>query len=156
MKEIKKILSSAVVGIAVACLALVFFTPIQIQGTSMLPTLKEREIRIVLKTKKIDYENIIVFNTEQGHLIKRVIGIGGDKIEIDNIKGKVRRNGIYVEENYLSDNVITSASDYENTTVYVVPDNCYFVLGDNRTESLDSRNKEMGFITSEAVIGKVL
>lgn len=127
------------------------FAPIVVDGTSMVPTLKDRERLII--NKAIYYlttpkrGDIIVFHSpENNDWIKRVIGLPGDQLEI--VDGVLYINGEPVEEPYLNGMVT------EDFDLVQVPENMLFVMGDNRYNSKDSRNPYVGPIPMESVVGK--
>ena len=139
------------------------FTPIIVDGESMMPTLKDHD-RIVLtkfgkKLEDINRFDIIVFHaTEDKDYIKRVIGLPGDHIEYKNDTLYV--NGMKYEESYLDDfkaeaEITPFTSDFmleEKTGKSAVPEGELFVMGDNRQDSMDSR--EIGTVPIEDVVGK--
>ncbi len=130
----------------------VYFIPIyEIKGTSMDPTFKRNDVVAVLKGKKIERNDIIAFDYNGKILIKRVIGISGDVINI-NEDGKV-----FVNDKELIEEYAINLSDGVNTQDYPfkVPAESYFVLSDNRKESFDSRNINLGSISQNQVIGKI-
>ncbi len=130
----------------------VYFIPIyEIKGTSMDPTFKRNDVVAVLKGKKIERNDIIAFDYNGKILIKRVIGVGGDKISITE-DGKV-----FVNDKELIENYAINIGDGVNTQDYpfTVPADSYFVLSDNRKESFDSRNINLGSISQNQVIGKI-
>lgn len=111
-------------------------SPIRVDGPSMNNTLSNNDL-LFLKKYEHDYEryNIIVFKFGKDKLIKRVIGLPGEEIEIKN--NLVYINGEVIEEPYLDEeNLDSNSSDMEKITV---PAGTYFVMGDNRRESFDSR-----------------
>ena len=89
-----------------------------------------------------------ILETTKTSYIKRVIGVEGDYIKIEN--GKVYRNGEELQENYLAEGVITKSKTYSDITV---PEDCVFVMGDNREHSIDSR--DFGCIPISKVESKV-
>ena len=118
-----------------------------ISGSSMTNTLQDKDTVLVFKTQNVDYDDIIIFNMEEyadtdkeRHLIKRVIGKGGDVISIRfdeaNQCYHIYRNDEFVTEEHIKENM-TSAGGYSEKTV-TVPDGYYYVLGDNRNNSHDS------------------
>ena len=130
----------------------VYFIPIyEIKGTSMDPTFKRNDVVAVLKGKTIERNDIIAFDYNGKILIKRVIGVGGDKISITE-DGKV-----FVNDKELIENYAINIGDGVNTQDYpfTVPADSYFVLSDNRKESFDSRNVNLGSISQNQVIGKI-
>lgn len=125
------------------------FAPYVVEGISMTPTLENNERIFVNKLvyfyKDPAYGDIIVLHaTKDDDYIKRVIGIGGDTLEL---KDKVLyRNGKAVQEPYIAE-----VTEWGFKKVKV-PDDCFFVMGDNRNHSMDSR--QIGFIKRSNVVGK--
>jgi len=126
-----------------------------VKGPSMEPTLYEGQILIV---SKLNYRlgspkrgDIVVLNDNLEHkdLIKRVIGLPGENVDIKD--GFVYINGELLEEDYIS--VPTYENGFEASDV---PENKYFVLGDNRPESRDSRSSSLGFVERENIMGKAV
>jgi len=131
-------------------------------GDSMDPTLHPNDQVLVEKVSKlwhgITYGDIVTIRTrdlpqhEDGpNIIKRVIGLPGDTIEL--LDGEVYRNGELLEETYLPDNTLTEVRNPDYAKLTLGPDE-YFVMGDNRAVSLDSRS--IGPIPSDHMIGEVL
>ena len=121
-------------------------------GESMEPTLHNSDTCIVVKDFD-GYENgdIVVFNSiENKALIKRVIAVGGQTVRIAD--GIVYVNNVAIEEDYLKEGEFTVGFDIQGTVT--VPEGCYFVMGDNRNNSLDSRSKTIGFIKETDIIGE--
>lgn len=90
-------------------------------------------------------------------IIKRVIALEGDTVRIDFDKGEVYRNGELLSEDYIKDLTHMRINDFwmNSNEDYVVPENCVFVMGDNRNVSNDSRNlKDVGFIDTNYIMGK--
>ncbi|MEI5906314.1 signal peptidase I [Bacillus spongiae] len=152
-KEIRSWIKSIILALVIALLCREFlFSPVRVEGKSMMPTYQHNNRLIISKTSNIDYFDIIVFNSPVANsdYIKRVIGLPGDKIEMKN--DTLFINGVKYEEPYLDtlkqeNHMLTK--DFSAT----VPEDSYFVLGDNRNHSLDSR--DLGAIDSEAVVGEV-
>ncbi len=113
-------------------------------------TLFEKELVISTKVNKISYQDVIVFKHQDKTLIKRVIGLPNDKIVIDD-NGNVYVNDVKLEEPYLTYNVGLSDITYP----FIVPEDELFVLGDNRSDSLDSRITSFKTVKYDEVIGKV-
>lgn len=149
--------STIIIAVAVALLLNIFvFTLIQVNKTSMYPTLNDGDVVFLNKTaywfSKPKSGDIIVFKRAESdgtkiNYVKRVIGLPGDTIEIKN--GNVYRNGVKLNEPYLI--VIT-----EDELSVTVPENKYFVMGDNRNVSLDSKSETIGFIDISEIMGKVV
>lgn len=131
MKFIKEVMPYVVIFISVMLIRTFIITPVIVSGSSMDSTLKDGEILILKKYDKT-YErfDIIVFDYNDSKLVKRVIGLPGEKVKY--IDGK-----LYINEEEVSDPFASLTHDYELDIT--IPDNYYFVLGDNRTNSTDSR-----------------
>ena len=137
---------------AVAALIATLVLPVlQIEGTSMEPTLKNGDIVLLNKTTSFDRGDICGFAWNNKILIKRVIGIPGDWIEIDK-DGTVYRNGEKLDEPY-AEQIAFGECDLEFP--FQVPQEQYFVLGDMRESSIDSRNTLVGCVENEQIIGKI-
>lgn len=128
----------------------------QIVGSSMYPTYQNEQIVILKKfyykifnIKRFDVVSLKYNDTK--YLIKRVIGLPGDTIEYKN--NKLYVNNELIEEDFLDNNVITKDFNLIELGYSVIPDGMYFVLGDNRSDSLDSM--DFGLIKKEDILGKV-
>jgi signal peptidase I len=131
------------------------FRVVNVDGTSMKPTLQHKD-KVVVST--VGYEakrgDIVVISSTDGlkePIIKRIIAVGGDTVDINFTTGVVTVNG--TEEDY--SNELTS-QQFDIAFPITVPEGCVFVLGDNRAESLDSRSTEIGCIDERFIVGKVL
>jgi signal peptidase I len=141
-------------------------TPIVVNGASMMPTLEDEDKLIINKIgpKISDYDrfDIIVFKSPEGpNYVKRIIGVPGDHIEY--IEDELFINGEKFEEPYLDEYKTelidpgTLTEDFrleEYLGEMTVPEDSYFVLGDNRRKSNDSRNPDVGFIPKDVILGK--
>ena len=137
---------------AVAALIATLVLPVlQIEGTSMEPTLVNGDIVLLTKTTAFDRGDICGFAWNNKILIKRVIGIPGDWIEIDT-DGTVYLNGEKLDEPY-AEQIAFGECDLEFP--FQVPQEQYFVLGDMRESSIDSRNTLVGCVENEQIIGKI-
>ncbi len=137
---------------AVAVLITTLFLPIlQISGDSMSPTLEHDEIVVLLKTKKFERGDLIGFYYQGKILLKRVIAVPEDEVAID-ADGNVYVNGELLEEPYVTDKGL---GDCDLEFPYKVPGTSYFVMGDRRSNSVDSRNSVVGAIPRDDIIGKV-
>ena len=137
---------------AVAALIATLALPVlQIEGTSMEPTLVNGDIVLLTKTTALGRGDICGFSWNNKILIKRVIGIPGDWIEIDT-DGTVYLNGEKLDEPY-AEQIAFGECDLEFP--FQVPQEQYFVLGDMRESSIDSRNTLVGCVENEQIIGKI-
>ena len=141
-----------VVVAAVAVLIATLFLPIlQISGDSMSPTLEHDDVVVLYKTKKFERGDMIGFYYQGKILLKRVIALPDDEIAID-AEGNVYINGEILEEPYVTEKELGNC-DLEFP--YKVPGTSYFVMGDRRSNSVDSRNSVLGSIPQEDIVGKV-
>ena len=125
----------------------------RIEGHSMNPTLYEYEVVIGIRTNKIERGDIIAFQKKDQHLaIKRVIGLPGETINILE-DGTVIINGNLVDEPYLDSKEIKRV---ELEFPFQIPEGEYFVLGDNRIDSLDSKNFQIGTIKKSEIEAKII
>lgn len=137
---------------AVAVLITTLFLPIlQISGDSMSPTLEHDEIVVLMKTKNIQRGDLIGFYYQGKILLKRVIALPDDEVVIDGA-GNVYVNGEILEEPYVTDKCL---GDCDLEFPYKVSGTSYFVLGDRRSNSVDSRNSVIGTVSEDDIIGKV-
>ena len=137
---------------AVAVLITTLFLPIlQISGDSMSPTLEHDEIVVLLKTKNFERGDLIGFYYQGKILLKRVIALPEDEVAID-ADGNVYVNGELLEEPYVTDKGL---GDCDLEFPYKVPGTSYFVLGDRRSNSVDSRNSVIGAVSRDDIIGKI-
>ena len=137
---------------AVAVLIATLILPVlQIEGTSMEPTLTNGDIVLLTKSIKFDRGELCGFTWNNKLLIKRVIGLPGDWIEIAS-DGTVYVNGEALEEPYVQ-NLALGECDLEFP--YQVPPEQNFVMGDMRESSIDSRNTLIGCISKDQIVGKV-
>ena len=137
---------------AIAALIATLVLPVlQIEGTSMEPTLVNGDIVLLTKTTNFDRGDICGFSWNNKVLIKRVIGTPGDWIEIDT-DGTVYLNGEKLDEPY-AQQIAFGECDLEFP--FQVPPEQYFVLGDMRESSIDSRNTLIGCVEKDQIVGKV-
>jgi len=128
----------------------------QVVGDSMNPTLKDGEVLILNKFKyrfsEVKREDIVSLKyADTKYLIKRVIGLPGEKIEI--IDSKLLVNGKEYEEDYLFDELRYKDFSVKDLGYDEIPEGMYLVLGDNRVNSLDSR--KIGLVKKDDIIGKI-
>ena len=137
---------------AVAVLIATLVLPVlQIEGTSMEPTLVNGDIVLLTKSTVFEHGELCGFSWNNKLLIKRVIGIPGDWIEIDT-DGTVYLNGEKLDEPYAQR---LSMGECDLEFPYQVPQEQYFVMGDMRESSIDSRNTLIGCVAKDQIVGKV-
>lgn len=148
-----------------------FVQPTTIYHTSMVPTLQPKEMVIIQKTQKIEKGDIVIFKSEisfgesgiselpiyrrlfinkdtKKKLIKRVIAGPGDKIVIEG--SDVYVNDVLLDEPYINND------DFDQIYIEEIPEDEYFLMGDNRQASLDSRNSSIGLINKDKFVGKAI
>ena len=138
---------------AIAILVAVLFLPVlRIYGSSMNPTLNEGDIVLSVKGSQFKTGEIIAFYYNNKILVKRVIANTGDWVDIDE-DGYVYVNGEKLDEPYLQDRAF---GETDIKLPYQVPDKRIFVMGDNRSVSVDSRNTSVGCVAEEQIVGKIV
>ena len=151
-------LRDLIISLAISAFIIIFlYQPVKVEGTSMMPSLVDQERifvnKFVYRLEPIERGDIVVFRypyDPSKSYIKRVIGMAGDRIRIDG--GQVYVNGQALDESY----VPAEYTDARTFPEVVVPTNSYYVLGDHRSMSDDSRNfgpVNQGFIYGKAVFG---
>jgi signal peptidase I len=144
------------VSLAISAFIIIFlYQPVKVEGTSMMPGLEDQERifvnKFVYRWEPIERGDIVVFryprDTSKSY-IKRVIGVAGDHVRIEN--GQVYVNGEALDEDY----VPTDYADARSYSEVVVPANSFFVLGDHRTMSNDSR--DFGTVNDRFIYGKAV
>lgn len=137
---------------AVAVLIATLVLPVlQIEGTSMEPTLHNGDIVLLMKTTRFERGDLCGFTWNNKLLIKRVVGVPGDWIEIDT-DGTVYLNGEKLDEPYVGKKAF---GECDLEFPFQVPAEQYFVIGDMRESSIDSRNTLIGCIPKDQIVGKV-
>lgn len=151
-KILKELVPYIVIILTVVLIRSFVITPVQVRGSSMYPTLKNREILILKKyDKSFKRFDIIVLKYRKDKLIKRIIGLPGESIEVKD--NKLYINGKKIKQKFKTN---TKTSDFNLEDLYntkKIPENTYFVMGDNRNNSTDSRI--IGFINKEDIEGVV-
>ena len=138
---------------AVAVIIAVFILPVlQISGTSMTQTLDDGDIVVAVSTKKFETGEVVAFYFNNNILIKRVIAKAGDWVDIDE-EGNVYVNGEQLDEPYVSEKAF---GDCNIKLPYQVPDGKFFIMGDHRETSIDSRNQAIGCVSDEMMVGRLL
>ena len=147
-----------VIALIICVIAFVFFVRIiDVSGTSMNPTLNNGDKMLVSNVLyKPKAGDIVVFKKDEYDpnkaLVKCVIATEGQEVNIDFDKGIVYVDGVPIEEDYIAE-LTTTKLDFIGPKT--VPENCVFVLGDNRNMSTDSRKSEIGMVDERLIIGKV-
>lgn len=138
---------------AIAVLVATLWMPVlQIYGSSMNPTLQDGQIVFSVKTNNWEQGDILAFYYNNKVLIKRVIALPGDFVNITE-DGSVYVNDTLLEEPYVAEPSLGAA---DITFPYQVPEDSIFVLGDHRSTSVDSRHTALGCVTQEQIVGKVV
>jgi len=138
---------------AVAILVATLWLPVlQIYGSSMTPTLHNGDIVFSLKSSDFEPGDVVAFYYNNKILVKRVIAGPADWVDITD-EGIVYVNGVLQEEPYIADQAF---GDTNIELPYQVPDGKFFVMGDHRSTSVDSRNTAVGCVAQEQVVGKIV
>lgn len=153
IKVLKSTVYALIIIVAISVLIATFFMPVfQISGKSMAPKYDNGDFVVSVKTSKLKSGDIIAFYHGNKILVKRVIAGAGQWVVIDK-NGKVFIDGKEIDENYLTKK---SLGDSDIKYPYHVPVDSWFVLSDDREETIDSRNSEIGCIKNEDIIGKII
>lgn len=151
MKILKELIGYVLIVVSIISIRAFIVTPVMVSGNSMYPTLENGELLLLNKVgSKYKRNDIVVINYDNGiikeKLIKRVIGLPGEKIEY--------KNGIlYVNDQYTIDPFASATYDFSTFILGdIIPENKYLVLGDNRGSSVDSRM--IGLIDESDIEGK--
>ena len=137
---------------AIAVLIATLVLPVlQIEGTSMEPTLTNGDIVLLAKTTRFERGDLCAFTWNNKLLVKRVIALPGDWIEIDT-DGTIYLNGDKLDEPYVEHKAL---GECDLQFPFQVPPEQYFVIGDMRESSVDSRNTVIGCISKDQIVGKV-
>lgn len=149
-KIIKELYPYFIIIIVVVLFRTFIATPVRVDGSSMVDTLHNNEILILNKlNKSYDRFNIVVIKYGKSKLVKRIIGLPGESIRYEN-------NVLYINNKAIEDVAIARTSDFELKELYnidTIPEDYYFVMGDNRGNSLDSRDYRVGLIKKSDIIG---
>ena len=138
---------------AIAVLIATLVVPVlRIYGSSMSPTLYDGELVLAIKTRDFEKQDVIAFYYNNKVLVKRVIAGPGEWVNMDD-EGNVTVDGKLLEEPYLKNK---SMGNYDIELPYQVPEGRYFVMGDHRDISVDSRSEAVGCVAEEQIVGKLL
>lgn len=157
-RKLYELISSLEVGVCFVVILFVFLVRgVAVEGISMRPTLEDGDYVIVSSHfHKIERGDIVVispYNELSSPIVKRVIGVEGDIVDIDFKNHKVYVNSQELDEPYIG---ALTAMSYDVEFPVTVKENTYFVLGDNRNDSLDSRSSQVDLVPEQMVFGKVL
>lgn len=153
-RALRRTVYALVVAAAVSVLVASLFLPVlRIYGSSMVPTVEAGDIVVSLKKREYLPGDVVALYYENRILVKRIVAGEFDTVELD-ADGNFRINGTPLDEPYLA------AKDFgDNTDIsfpFQVPEDSYFVCGDNRKESVDSRSSSVGCISSEEIVGEIV
>lgn len=149
-KVLKELYPYLLIIIAVITFRYFIATPVRVNGDSMNSTLKNGEILILNKLDKTYKRfDIVVVKVGSERIIKRVIALPGESIKYES-------NELYINDKKIEDVSIIRTNNFTLKELYnvdVIPDNYYFVMGDNRTNSLDSRDYRIGLVKKDDILG---
>ena len=150
----RKITFISLIVICIIMFLITTFCPFYtVEGSSMSQTLCHNDLVCIKKTKSFKQGDLIAINYNNKLLVRRVIALSGDKVNIDT-DGYVFVNDKKLEENYLTSRKDNPLRD--EVFPYTVPSEKVFVLGDNRAQAIDSRMRDLGCIDQDKIIGKVV
>lgn len=142
-----------IVVAAIAVLVATIWLPVlQIYGSSMTPTLKEGDIVVSVKESECEQGQLLAFYIGNKILVKRCIALPGQVVDMDD-DGNVYVDGKLLDEPYLTEKSLGNANI---SFPYQVPESRYFCMGDHRETSVDSRHTEVGCISQEQIVGKIV
>ena len=151
-RVLRSTIYALVVVAAVAVLLATLFLPVlQVSGDSMNPTLQDKDVIVLVKSGSLKTGDLCGFYWQNKLLLKRVIGLPGDIISLDE-NGVVTVNGTVLDEPYVDE---LALGECDIKFPYQVPENRYFVLGDHRATSIDSRSSVIGSVEKNQIVGKV-
>ena len=150
---IKSTAAALITAAAVAVLVAELWLPVlKIYGSSMTPTLTNGDTVLSVKSRDFSCGDIVAFYYGSRLLVKRCIAGPGDWVTIDS-EGNVFINGKFLEEPYLKEKAL---GETDLVYPFQVPEDKYFVLGDHRSVSADSRTSQIGCVAAEQIVGKIV
>ena len=150
---LRSTVNALIVVAAIAAIVATLILPVlEIAGTSMEPSLNDGDIVLLMKTDKLETGDLCAFYFYNKILIKRVIGVPGDYLWI-NKEGTVFLNNEELQEPYVSEKAL---GECDIEFPYQVTENNYFLMGDHRATSIDSRSSVIGGIAEDQIIGKII
>ncbi len=150
------------IGSILAALVIIFviftfmFRAVSVVGSSMVPTLTDGDWLLISSESEYERGDIIIItqpNDRNEPLVKRIVALGGETIDIDFNTHEVRVNGELLDEPYIFE---PTASSFDVEFPYHVPEGHVFAMGDNRNDSLDSRSSRIGPIDERYILGKAV
>ena len=152
-RVLRNTVNALIVVAAIAAIIATLVIPVQqIAGTSMEPNLNDGDIVLLAKTDKLGTGDLCAFYYSNKILIKRVIAVPGDYLWIEP-DGTVFVNGLELDEPYIQHKAL---GECDIEFPYQVPENAFFMMGDQRETSIDSRSSVIGCIAADHTIGKIL
>lgn len=152
-KTMKSTIFALITAAAVAVLVATLWMPVlRIFGTSMSPTLQEGQIVVCVKVNEMEPGDIIAFYYGNKVLVKRYIAGPGSWVDIQE-DGTILVDGVALDEPYLTEKAV-GICDLE--LPYQVPEGTYFLVGDQRSTSVDSRHSSVGCISMEQIVGRIV
>lgn len=153
MRFLKELLPYLIIIVIVVFIRTFIATPVRVDGSSMVPTLKNNDILILNKLAR-NYKrfDIVVVRAHNAKLVKRIIGLPGESIEYKD-------NKLYINGKVIKDVAPEETDDFSLEELYgmkKIPDGYYFVMGDNRDGSSDSRDYRIGLIKKDNILGKTI
>lgn len=150
MKIFKEIMSYLIIILIVVIIRTFIVTPVKVDGLSMYPTLNDKDVLLLKKyDRSFERFDIVVIKFNNTKLVKRIIGLPGESVKIAN-------NNLYINHSLVEDvklDVKTEDFSISELGYDIIPEGYYFVLGDNRVNSVDSRTSAVGLISKDDIIG---